>query len=170
MLKVEQDPQGKGNRLVSTVPVKKGEIFHHMKEYTQTSVPTYTSIQTDLGTHVEEYYASYLNHSCAPTVILDTEAMVFRATRDIQPGEELNFFYPSNEWEMAEPFPCQCGARNCLGHISGAKNITLNALSQYYVSRHIIEMALGVLTQGQMEFAEPVKDEVQQIGELVTAG
>jgi hypothetical protein len=147
MLKVEQDPQGKGDRLISTVAIKKGEVFHHIVEYTRTETATYTSIQTDLGTHIEEYYVSYLNHSCDPTVILDMEALVFRAARDIAAGEELNFFYPSNEWEMAQPFACQCGAINCLGHIAGAKDISLSQLSQYHVSRHIVEMAIGVLTQ-----------------------
>jgi SET domain len=150
-LKVELDPQGKGKRLVSTEAIKKGEIFHHIREYTQTETATYTSIQTDFSTHIEEYYVSYLNHSCAPTVILDMEAMVFRAARDIQPGEELNFFYPSNEWKMAEPFACECGAVNCLGHISGAKDVTLSTLSRYHVSRHIINMALGALAQAQVE-------------------
>jgi SET domain-containing protein len=153
MLKVEQDPQGKGQRLISTVAIPKGEVFHQIKEYTRTETATYTSIQTDLGTHIEEYYVSYLNHSCDPTVILDMEALVFRAARDIAAGEELNFFYPSNEWDMAEPFACQCGAVNCLGEIAGAKHVSLNTLSGYYVSRHIVEMAVGVMTQNSFEAA-----------------
>lgn len=35
----------------------------------------------------------------------------FRALRDIQPGDELSFFYPSTEWEMAQGFECKCGAK-----------------------------------------------------------
>jgi hypothetical protein len=160
MLKVEQDPQGKGHRLISTVAIKQGEVFHQITEYTRTETATYTSIQTDLGIHIEEYYVSYLNHSCDPTVILDTETLVFRAARDIEAGEELNFFYPSNEWDMAQPFTCQCGATHCLGQIAGAKHVSLNTLSRQYVSRHIVEMAVGVLTQN------PLKAEVKELAEV----
>lgn len=30
--------------------------------------------------------------------------------RELKEGDELNFFYPSSEWEMRQPFECQCQA------------------------------------------------------------
>ena len=49
-------------------------------------------------------------HSCAPSVVLDTVARTVVAAHDLAPGDEVTFFYPSTEWRMAEPFPCWCGA------------------------------------------------------------
>lgn len=33
------------------------------------------------------------------------------ALRDIKEGDVLEFFYPSTEWDMAQPFECSCGAK-----------------------------------------------------------
>jgi hypothetical protein len=45
-----------------------------------------------------------------PNVKFDTEAMQVVALRDISADSELQFFYPSSEWEMAAPFQCWCGS------------------------------------------------------------
>ena len=52
----------------------------------------------------------YLNHSCDPTVLIDAENFKVLAAKDLKQGTELAFFYPSTEWEMAQPFECWCGA------------------------------------------------------------
>ena len=54
---------------------------------------------------------------------------VVRALRHIETGEAITCFYPATEWEMAEPFECHCGAPNCLGTITGAKNLSLVAVT-----------------------------------------
>lgn len=43
--------------------------------------------------------------------------------RPIAAGEELSFFYPSTEADMAAPFHCRCGAPGCLGIIDGARRM-----------------------------------------------
>jgi SET domain len=81
-----------------------------------------------------------MNHSCAPTTTLDTTKMEVRAVKSIEPGTPLTFFYPSTEWEMAQPFQCNCGAKECLGLIRGAKHIPRHILRKYYLNHHIKQL------------------------------
>jgi hypothetical protein len=91
-----------------------------------------------------------VNHSCAPNVGLvlpskQTKQWGVEALKDIKEGEDLTFFYPSTEWDMAQGFDCSCGAKvsldrgiigigtdmqTCLGKIAGAKHISLEELEQ----------------------------------------
>jgi hypothetical protein len=54
----------------------------------------------------------------------------------------LSFFYPSTEWEMAQPFDCWCGAGEdkCFGRVQGAINLDTERLGQYYLNGYIMEM------------------------------
>lgn len=52
----------------------------------------------------------------------------------------LQFFYPSTEWAMAQPFTCNCGTSTCHGTISGAKDMTPAQLKDYWLSSHIREL------------------------------
>ena len=61
------------------------------------------------GQHLQLDMLSNLNHSCRPNTVLDAEARTVSASRDIEAGEMLSFFYPSTEWHMDRPFVCQCG-------------------------------------------------------------
>src|ERR1035437_9845304 len=76
----------------------------------------------------------YVNPSCAPSVQFDLEGGVLRAIRDIEPGDELHYFYPSTEWAMADTFDCQCGAVDCLGRIGGASELPVEALQPHLLS------------------------------------
>ena len=141
MLRVERG-SGYGDRLVTTEPFAAGQVIGRLAGYRVTRRPSYRSIQVGPDTHVEDLGVfSYLNHSCAPNTIVNTETLTITAARDIAPGEELTFFYPSTEWEMARPFSCLCGAPNCLGTVSGAKALSPQTLARYAVNRHIREMA-----------------------------
>ena len=55
-------------------------------------------------------------------------------------GEELTFFYPSTEWEMAQPFECRCGEKECCGRITGARDMDVGILRKYWLSAHIEEL------------------------------
>jgi hypothetical protein len=44
----------------------------------------------------------YLNHHCDPTTYLDVTKKALVALRPVKKGEELNFFYPSTEWDMGK--------------------------------------------------------------------
>jgi hypothetical protein len=102
--------------------------------------PSRPTIQLDESTHIEIGVLATLNHSCDPNVLLDTKRMVVVATRDIGPGEELTFFYPSTEWDMAEPFECACRSPQCLGLIQGAKHLPDDVLRRHFINRHILEL------------------------------
>lgn len=87
-----------------------------------------------------------LNHSCDPNLIVDTKNGLIYAQKDIYPGEELNYFYPSTEWDMARPFQCNCHTSKCIGHIKGALWTPVNVLSSYYLNNHIVELILTNIT------------------------
>jgi hypothetical protein len=147
MLEITLDKNGKGKQLITTSAIEKGKAFHKLTDYTVISSPTFTSIQLNRDISIEEFYVAHLNHSCEPTVTVDTTRLALIAARDIASGEELTFFYPSTEWDMTAPFPCLCGSPRCLGLILGAKYLSLHVLSQYFINHHIGVMALNCLTR-----------------------
>lgn len=58
----------------------------------------------------------------------------------LKAGDELTFFYPSTEWDMAQPFDCLCGHKECRGTISGAKDMAVDVMSKYWINPHIDEL------------------------------
>jgi len=55
----------------------------------------------------------------------------------LKAGEELTFFYPSTEWDMAQGFDCFCGSVSCRGFIRGAKSMSLEQLQGMWLNAHI---------------------------------
>jgi hypothetical protein len=64
-----------------------------------TAVPTLWTVSCGPNQHTEplSFQLSSVNHSCAHSVQFDLEESVLRAIRDIEPGNELHYFYPSTE-------------------------------------------------------------------------
>jgi hypothetical protein len=60
--------------------------------------------------------------------------------RDLCVGDPLTFWYPSTEWEMAQPFECTCGSEACKGWIAGAGQMDKLILSQYWLNEHIVDL------------------------------
>lgn len=130
-----------GARLVTEESYLKGQLIFAISEYATLSYPTYQTIQIGKDQHIEELgMIVYMNHSCDPNSVIDTTGMAIYAARNIGPGEELTFFYPSTEWEMARPFACLCGAPHCIGLVAGARFLSVDVLSRHFVNRHIREM------------------------------
>ncbi|KAK2753618.1 hypothetical protein FQN54_007395 [Arachnomyces sp. PD_36] len=129
---------------------------------------SYASVQISRDQHILlNSDLVYCNHSCDPNVRFvvvkdDTpppgaasnstskngeaniDIQLWSLENAIKEGEELRFFYPSTEWDMAQPFPCSCGATSasntggpCLGEIKGAKDIETEVLNRYWLSDHI---------------------------------
>ena len=96
------------------------------------------TVQLDAATHVEVGLLSTLNHSCDPNIRLDTSRMLVVAERDIAAGEELTYFYPSTEWEMAEPFACRCGSPACLGVVRGARHLPADVAGHRFLNHHVV--------------------------------
>ncbi len=106
---------------------------------------TYLTIQTGEQKHItlSPDFLQYVNHSCAPNVFFDTQQMQLVAIQKIEPGDELLFFYPSTEWEMAQPFDCFCGNKCCLQQIRGAAYLTAEEASRYRLTAFISEQLLN---------------------------
>lgn len=106
---------------------------------------TYLTIQTGEQKHItlSPDFLQYVNHSCAPNVFFDTQQMQLVALREIEPGDELLFFYPSTEWDMAQPFDCFCGNSCCLHQIKGAAYLTADEAARYRLTAFISEQLLN---------------------------
>jgi hypothetical protein len=146
MLKLETGRSPYGARLITDALYKKGDLICRITDYHITDRPTYQTVQVGPHSHIEELgILAYLNHSCQPNVIVDTTELAVYAARNIQPDEELTFFYPSTEWEMDRPFICLCGAPQCVRLVAGAKYLSIDTLSRYFINQHIREMAIAAL-------------------------
>ncbi|KAI0163297.1 hypothetical protein BJ166DRAFT_291250 [Pestalotiopsis sp. NC0098] len=104
--------------------------------------PTYATVQAGKDRHLNlNSDLLYLNHSCEPSLIFDTANFnILVGPNGLQVGEELTFFYPSTEWEMAQPFDCFCGKATCRGRIAGAKDMTSEQLEGLWINGHIREL------------------------------
>lgn len=105
------------------------------------NTPTYLTVQTGEDKHItlDPEFLQYINHSCNPNVFFDTTAMELLALKEIQPGDELMFFYPSTEWKMEQPFDCFCGTAQCLHRIQGASYLSDEVAGRYKLTDFILE-------------------------------
>jgi len=127
--------------LHAAVAFKPRETITHFHAATTQSFATYLTIQTGQDTHItlEPDYLQYVNHSCSPNVFFDTTAMQLVCLKPIQPGDELHFFYPSAEWEISQPFVCNCGSEECLQLINGAAHLSDETLEKYKLTDFILQ-------------------------------
>jgi SET domain len=116
-----------------------GEVFIPFTAGITQSSPTYLTVQTGLNRHItlKPEFLQYINHSCEPNVFFDTTDMNLVCLQPLQPGDEMCFFYPSTEWDMDQPFVCNCGSSKCLQLINGAANLTEETLKRYRLSDFI---------------------------------
>jgi len=108
---------------------------------TKADKPTYATVQMGKEEHLNlNSDLVYINHSCEPSLTFDlspTSLGIFAGPKGLKPGDELTFFYPSTEWDMAQGFDCFCGAETCRGFISGAKNMKKEQLDGLWLNPHI---------------------------------
>lgn len=148
MLEIIRGGSAYGARLITDQPFKRGEVIYHIEGHRITDKATYQTIQVGRQQHVEELgVIAYLNHSCRPNTLIDVSRLEVIAARDIAAGEELTFFYPSTEWEMDRPFICLCGAPQCVRLVAGAKYLSIDTLSRYFINQHIRDMVFETLAQ-----------------------
>lgn len=125
--------------LHTTVPFSAGEVISRFGAKSTHRKATYLTVQIADDKHITllPEFLQYINHSCAPTVFFDTTSMELVCILDMQPGDELTFFYPSTEWEMAQPFNCNCGSPECLKVIQGAAHLSRRTLKKYRLTDFI---------------------------------
>lgn len=116
-----------------------GDVIISFSSSAILSEPTYLTVQVGIDKHIllQPEHLQYINHSCDPSVFFDTYSMEVVALKPIAEGDEMTFFYPSTEWDMAQPFDCFCGTSRCLGQIKGAAHIPENILGTYKLTRFI---------------------------------
>lgn len=128
------------SKLVASCPFKKGDILEVIKGATFGD-KRYTTVQINEREHIElNSDIVYLNHSCDPTCIIDVKSMVVRLIKDVPYGGELTFFYPSTEWDMDQPFKCWCKSSECIDNVNGAKYLSKDLLSKYFINEHILTL------------------------------
>lgn len=66
-----------------------------------------------------------------------TSLLILAGPHGLKKNDELTFFYPSTEWEMAQGFTCFCGTDSCKGYISGAKTMSEEQLEGMWLNTHI---------------------------------
>lgn len=135
-----------GISTVSKVDLPAGSLFTPITTHTYVSKPEWSSVQTGREEHIElNSGLLYINHSCQPVLEVDTTKMEVRVAnnRDLKAGDDLSFFYPSTEWYCARPFECRCGAGEdvCIGTQQGAYFLSKDKLDQYFINKHILELA-----------------------------
>ena len=148
MLNIVEGGSAYGARLITDQPYKQGDVLYHITRHRVTERVTYQTIQVGPHTHIEELgVLAYLNHSCQPNTVVNVSDLTVVAARDIAAGDELSFFYPSTEWEMDRPFVCLCGAPQCVRLVAGAKYLSVDTLSRYFINAHIREMIFATLAE-----------------------
>lgn len=133
-----------GRHVITTRAILAGEVIVRITGHREVAVADRFTVQVGADAHIDQLGSlTYLNHSCAPNVIFNTTELTLTAIGDIAAGEELCFFYPSTEWQMAEPFDCLCGATTCVGVVAGAMALSDDVLSRFFVNQHIRELRRG---------------------------
>ena len=150
---------------VSKIDVPAGSVFAKISTATP-GKKAYTSVQVAEDAHVElNSDLVFCNHSCAPTLEFDMARWEVRAVRDrdLKKGDLLTFFYPSSEWEMAQPFECTCGAGEnvCCGTIRGAGEMDDAVLRRYWLNGHIERMLAAKKATGKAGNADRAKNGVE---------
>lgn len=138
--------------LYSKKGFQQGEIVCQLPCTSISHKPSQFTVQAGRYKHIEVGIIASLNHSCNPNLVLDTTRMLVIAARPISIGDELTFFYPSTEWEMAVPFICACGSPNCIHVVAGARYLSPAVLERYFLNQHIRRMINGLLTRAATRY------------------
>jgi hypothetical protein len=139
ILEVWKDEVTGQHSTFSLINVKAGDIICDFGASAILQTPSYLTVQLSTNEHIylQPSFLQYINHSCSPNVFFDTTSFKVTCLREIKPGDELCYFYPSTEWKMAQPFQCVCGCDNCLGYIGGASYLSKEILQGYRFSDFI---------------------------------
>jgi len=127
--------------LFSVVDFEPGDIICEFGAAAILPAPSPLTVQVGINEHIylQPGVLQYINHSCSPNTFFDLSSYKAICLRAINKGDELFYFYPSTEWEMAEPFQCLCGSANCLGRIAGASYLPKDVIQNYRFSDFIYQ-------------------------------
>ena len=120
-------------RLIAIRAIAANQRLFHI-EGDETRHPTRHSLQIGRDRHLDlapgrtteelldYFFWRYLNHHCEPnSMIRECEVITLRA---IEPWENVTFNYNTTEYDMAEPFDCNCGSPVCARVVRGALHMS----------------------------------------------
>jgi hypothetical protein len=141
IFEIWKDEISNHHSLFSVVDFQPGDIVCEFGAAAILPAPSPLTVQVGFNEHIylQPGVLQYINHSCSPNVFFDLATFKAICLREISKGDELFYFYPSTEWEMAEPFQCLCGSANCLGRIAGASYLSKDVIQNYRFSDFISE-------------------------------
>jgi len=141
IFEIWKDEISNHHSLFSVVDFQPGDIVCEFGAAAILPAPSPLTVQVGFNEHIylQPGVLQYINHSCSPNVFFDLATFKAICLREINKGDELFYFYPSTEWEMAEPFQCLCGSANCLGRIAGASYLSKDVIPNYRFSDFISE-------------------------------
>ena len=119
----------------------KGAVFAKFKAGSHQITPTRFTVQISENDHIELHptFLQFINHSCNPNLFFNLNSMQVDCLQNINPGDELTYFYPSTEWWLQESFICHCGSKNCIGEIKGAAFLSWDLFKRYKFTPFILE-------------------------------
>ena len=141
ILEVWMDEVSGQHSTFSKINFQPGDIIHDFGASAIVQTPSYLTVQLNSNEHIylQPSFLQYINHSCSPNIFFDTSSLKVVSLKMIKEGDELCYFYPSTEWEMAQPFQCVCGAADCLSYINGASHLSEDAAHRYRFSEFILQ-------------------------------
>lgn len=128
-----------------------GQIILEAQHPVQIS-PTRTSIQVAHDAHMDSYIIGWVNHSCAPNTSVEIASrgglyrVRLRALQPLCPGDEITFNYLTTEYDLHEPFVCQCQDVGCYGAIRGFRY--LPRAQQIVLRPHLAPYLRQLVDQG----------------------
>jgi SET domain len=127
--------------LHATVMHHTGEVISTFEAAETLPYPNKYTVQVNENVHIilSPEFLQYINHSCDPNIFFDTSLMQLSCLKDILPGDELTFFYPSTEFAMESPFNCFCGSNKCLHRIQGASFLSNEIIHHYKFTDFIMQ-------------------------------
>ena len=115
----DEGSMGRGIR--TKVAFERGTVIAEFAGQFTSQVLQHT-LQVTPTSHVHDpHFIGLLSHSCAPNSLLDMQGMELLALCDIPAGTLLTVDYALTEDILFRQFPCDCGASNCRGWITGRR-------------------------------------------------
>lgn len=141
-LELWESPDGNYKTLRTRIPFAAGVPILDFGAAEFFAKPVRYSLQFSKDEHalLDPEFLKFVNHSCSPTILFDLDARKVKTLSDLPARSEMLCFYPSTEWDMDQPFACNCGNPQCLGLIRGAAAMDPDALENYTLSAHIREL------------------------------
>jgi len=139
IVQVYEDSTTGHRSLYACQTIKKDSCISPFAAAAVLEAPSYLTIQLADDQHIllQPSFLQYVNHSCKPNAYFDVEKMELVAMENIQAGEQITFFYPSTEWDMAQPFDCHCRQDECFGVIRGAAYLSLEQIKKHRFTSYV---------------------------------